>query len=76
MHAKIKSHGEYLAIEVSLNDIDLLKVIKLICFKDIKDEKYVALKVHEVKAAFYALTKQGRDSDQVYQTKFLTVSCK
>ena len=69
MHAKIKSHKDYLTIESSLNGIELLKIIKLICF-NIEDEKYVPLKVHEAKAAFYAL-KQGRDTDQVYQTKFL-----
>jgi hypothetical protein len=44
-------------------------VIKLICF-NIEDEKYVPQKVHETKAAFYHL-KQGRDSDQAYQIKFL-----
>ena len=43
-------------------------MIKLICF-NIEDEKYVPLKVHEAKVAFYAL-KQRRDTDQVYQTKF------
>ena len=72
MHAKIKSHKDYLPIEASLNGIDLLKVIKLICF-NIKDEKYVPLKVHEAKMAHYALFKQGRDTDQVYQTKFLNI---
>jgi hypothetical protein len=69
MQAKIKSHRDYLTIESDLNGIDLLKVIKLICF-NIEDEKYIPQKVHEVKSAFYAL-KQGRDSDQIYQTKFL-----
>jgi hypothetical protein len=44
-------------------------MIKLICF-NIEDKKYVPQKVHETKAAFYAL-KQGRDSDQAYQIKFL-----
>lgn len=44
-------------------------MIKLICF-NIEDEKYVTGKVHKTKAAFYAL-KQGRDSDQAYQSKFL-----
>ena len=71
MHAKIKSHKDYLTIEASLNGIELLKIIKLICF-NIEDEKFIPLKVHEAKAAFYAL-KQGRDTDQVYQTKFLNI---
>jgi hypothetical protein len=44
-------------------------VIKLICF-NIEDEKYSPQKVHETKAAFYAL-RQGRDSDQIYQQKFM-----
>ena len=61
MHAKIKSHRDY--------GIGLLRVIKLICF-NIEDEKYAPQKVHESKAAFYAL-RQGRDTDQAYQTKFL-----
>jgi hypothetical protein len=69
MHAKIKAHREYKAIEVALNGIELLRIIKLICF-DIEDEKYVPQKVHESKAAFYAL-KQGKDSDQAYLMKFI-----
>jgi hypothetical protein len=69
MHAKIKAHREYPAIERALNGIDLLRIIKLICF-NIEDEKYAPQKVHETKAALYAL-KQGRDSDQAYQTKFM-----
>jgi hypothetical protein len=69
MHAKIKAHRDYKTIETALNGIDLLRVIKLICF-NIEDEKYVPQKVHETKASFYAL-KQGRDSDQAYQIKFL-----
>jgi hypothetical protein len=69
MHAKIKANKDYQAIEQTLDGIDLLRIIKLICF-NIEDEKYAPQKVHEVKSAFYGL-KQGRDTDQVYQTKFL-----
>jgi hypothetical protein len=70
MHAKIKAHREYQAIEQALNGIELLRVIKLICF-NIEDEKYVPQKVHETtKEAFYAL-KQGKDLDQAYQIKFI-----
>jgi hypothetical protein len=69
MHAKIKAHRDYKTIEQALNGIDLLRIIKLICF-NIEDEKYIPQKVHETKAAFYAL-KQGRDSDQAYQIRFL-----
>ena len=69
MHAKIKSHRDYQVIEENLDGIDLLRVIKLICF-NIEDEKYAPQKVHETKSSFYTL-KQGKDSDQVYQTKFL-----
>ena len=49
-------------------------MIRLICFNifDIEDEKYIPLKVHELKVAFYVL-KQGRDSDQIYQTKLLNI---
>jgi hypothetical protein len=54
MHAKIKAHRNYKTIEQALNGIDLLQVIKLICF-NIEDEKYVLQKVYETKAAFYAL---------------------
>jgi hypothetical protein len=64
MHAKIKD-----AIEQTLDGIELLRVIKLICF-NIEDENYVPQKVHETKAAFYTL-KQGRDSELAYQIKFL-----
>jgi hypothetical protein len=39
MHAKIKAHCDYPAIEQALNGIDLLRIIKLICF-NIEDEKY------------------------------------
>jgi hypothetical protein len=67
MHVKIKFHRDYQVIEEKLNGIELLRVIKLICF-NIEDEKYAPQKVHEIKAAFYAL-KQGRDSDQAYQIK-------
>jgi hypothetical protein len=70
MHAKIKAHRDYQAIEEKLNGIELLRVIKLICF-NIEDEKYAPHKVHETKADFYAL-KQGRDSEQAYQIKFMT----
>jgi hypothetical protein len=69
MHAKIKAHKDYKTVEQALNGVGLLKMIKLICF-NIEDEKYVPQKVHETKASFYAL-KQGRDSDQAYQIKFL-----
>ena len=69
MHAKIKAHRDFKKIELDLNGIELLRVIKLICF-NIEDEKYVPQKVHETKAAFYAL-KQGRDTDQAYQIKFV-----
>jgi hypothetical protein len=69
MHAKIKSHRDYHSIEQALDGIELLRVIKLICFH-IEDEKYIPQKVHETKAAFYHL-KQGRDSDQAYHIKFM-----
>jgi hypothetical protein len=69
MHAKIKAHRDYHVIEEELNDIELLRVIKLICF-NIEDEKYAPQKVHETNTAFFAL-KQGRDSDQAYQIKFM-----
>ena len=73
MHAKIKAHREYQTVEQALNGIELLRIIKLICF-NIEDEKYIPQKVHETKQAFYAL-KQGKDWDQAYQIKFLnTVS--
>jgi hypothetical protein len=68
MHAKIKSHRDFPVIEQELNGIDLLRVIKLVCF-NIEDDKYAPQKVHETKSAFYKL-QQGRDSDQEYQTKF------
>jgi hypothetical protein len=69
MRAKIKAHRDYHTIEQDLNGVELLRVIKLICF-NIEDEKYIPQKVHETKAAFYHL-KQGRDSDQAYQIRFL-----
>jgi hypothetical protein len=69
MHAKIKAHHDYQVIEEEINGIELLRVITLICF-NIEDEKYAPQKVHETKAAFYAL-KQGRGSDQAYQIKFM-----
>jgi hypothetical protein len=69
MHAKIKAHRDYQVIEEDINVIELLRVIKLICF-NIEDEKYAPQKVHETKTAFYAL-KQGRYSDQAYQIKFM-----
>jgi hypothetical protein len=61
MHAKIKAHCDYQVIEEELNGIELLRVIKLICF-NIEDENYVPQKVYETKAVLYSL-KQGRDSD-------------
>jgi hypothetical protein len=70
MHAKIKAHRDYQVIEEELNGIELLRVINLIFF-NIEDEKYAPQKVHKTKAAFYAL-KQGRDSDQAYQIKFMS----
>jgi hypothetical protein len=69
IHGKIKAHRNYQTIEQALNVIELLRVIKLVCF-NIEDEKYAPQKVHETKAAFYALN-QGRDSDQVYNIKFI-----
>jgi hypothetical protein len=69
LHAKIKAHRGYTTMEQDLDGIELLRVIKLICF-NIEDEKYAPQKVHETKAAFYAL-RQGRDSDQAYQLKFM-----
>jgi hypothetical protein len=69
MHANIKAHRDYQIIEEALNGIELFRIIKMICF-NIEDEKYAPQKLHETKAAFYAL-KQGRDSDQEYQIKFM-----
>jgi hypothetical protein len=46
--------------------------IKLI-FLNIEDEMYAPQKVHETNAAFYAL-KQGWDSDQAYQIKFMNTA--
>jgi hypothetical protein len=69
LHAKVKAHRGYITMERDLDGIELLRVIKLICF-NIEDEKYSPQKVHETKAAFYAL-RQGRDSDQNYQQKFM-----
>ncbi|WP_288992070.1 hypothetical protein [uncultured Marinobacter sp.] len=69
MHAKIRAHRDYQAIEQALNGIELLRVIKLICF-NIEDEKYVPQKVHETKTAFYNL-KQGKETDQAYQIRFM-----
>jgi hypothetical protein len=69
MHAKIKAHRDYPTIEQALDGIELLKIIKLICF-NIEDEKYAPQKAHETKAAYY-LMKQGRDSDQAYQIRFI-----
>jgi hypothetical protein len=69
MHAKVKAHPDYQVIEEELNDIELLRVIKLSCFNN-EDENYAPQKVHETKAAFYAL-KQRRDSDQALQINFM-----
>jgi hypothetical protein len=69
MHAKIKAYRDYQVIEEEFHGIELLRVIKLIC-SNIEDEKYAPQKMHETKASFYAL-KQGRDSDQTYQIKFM-----
>ena len=69
LHAKVKAHRGYQAMEQNLDGIELLRMIKLICF-NIEDEKYSPQKVHETKAAFYAL-RQGRDTDQSYQQKFM-----
>jgi hypothetical protein len=69
MHAKIKAHRDYQVIEEALNGIELLRVITLICF-NIEDEKYAPQKLHDTKTAFYAV-KQGRESDQEYQIKFM-----
>jgi hypothetical protein len=44
-------------------------VIKLISF-NIEHKKYVPVKAHEIKAA-YSHLKQGKDTDQAYQIKFL-----
>jgi hypothetical protein len=69
MHAKIRAHRDFQAIKQALNGIELLCVIKLICF-NIQDEKYVPQKVHETKTAFYNL-KQGKETDQAYQIRFM-----
>jgi hypothetical protein len=43
MHAIIRAHREYQIIEQDLNGIELLRIIKLICF-NIEDEKYITPK--------------------------------
>ena len=68
---KVKSHSGYAAVEASLNGIDLLKIIKLICF-DIEDEKYIPQKVHESKESFYMLS-QGDSSLTDYYNRFNNV---
>jgi hypothetical protein len=50
MHAKIKVHRDYPTIEQALDGIELLKIIKLICF-NMKDEKYAPQKAHEPNTA-------------------------
>jgi hypothetical protein len=69
VHAKIRAHWEYQIIEQDLNGIELLRIIKLTCF-NVEDEKHIPQKAHETKAAFYHL-KQGKDSDQACQIKFM-----
>jgi hypothetical protein len=69
MHAKIKAHREHQIIEQDLNGIELLRIIKLMCF-NIEDEKCIPQKAHEAKAAFCHL-KQGKDSNQACQIKFM-----
>jgi hypothetical protein len=71
MKAKIKSHAEFPAIELALDGIDLLRVIKLICY-DIGEDKYAPLKAHEMKVAYHTM-KQGNDSNEVYHSKFSNV---
>jgi hypothetical protein len=58
MQAKIKAHRDYKTIEQALDGIELLRVIKLICF-NIEDEKYVPQKVYETKAILYPQTRKG-----------------
>ena len=70
MQAKIKNHRDHMAIEQALDGIELLRVIKLICF-NIEDEKYIPQKAHETKVAFYNLKQGTRDSDQAYHIKFM-----
>jgi hypothetical protein len=60
MHTKIKTHRDYQAIEQTLNGIELLRVIKLLCF-NIEDEKSFPQKVNETKAEFYHLN-QGKET--------------
>ncbi len=68
MHAKIEAHRNYLAIEQALNGIELLRVVKLICF-DIEDEKHIPQKAHDAESAFCSM-KQGKETDQACQTRF------
>lgn len=68
LQAKAKSHSDYAVTEAALNGIELLRIIKLICY-DIEDEKYVPQKVHECKAEFYAM-KQGKSPLPEYFTRF------
>lgn len=68
LKSKVKSHSDYASIESSLNGIELLKIVKLICF-DIEDEKYIPQKVHESKEAYYAL-RQGATTLSEYYTRF------
>jgi hypothetical protein len=68
-HANSKTHRDYQVIVEELNCIELLRVIKMICF-NIEDENYAPHKMHDTKADLYALN-QGRDSDQAYQIKFM-----
>jgi hypothetical protein len=69
MHAKIRGHREHQIIEQDLNGIELLRIIKLMCF-NVEDERCIPQKAHETKAAFCHL-KQGKDSDQACQIKFM-----
>jgi len=70
--AKIKAHHERQNIEQALNGIESLRITKLTCF-NAEDKKRTPQKVHKTKAALCHL-KQGKDSDQACQIKFMNAA--
>ncbi len=65
----LEAQKKFESVNRNSEGIELLKMIKLACFK-IEEQTFIPQKVVEAKTAFYRL-KQGNDSLQDYHTRYL-----
>ena len=69
MMARLEAHPEFEKVNESRNGIDLLQMIKSICF-NFQDQMYVVQSIYEAKQRFYTLQQGKYETVSQYYDKF------